>query len=423
MKRVWIVEDAVPAQALGYIPPMITNEGVRYLLNRHDAVWEEQEVKELCDSLSGDAFELTVLLSPGQLTQLLQSGAEPPHVVIFDWEGPGFDERVNTEAIRSVLESSFSFIQVYTHLGVAAVEPKIEDLRAQFADRMLPAKSKQDVNATGLSAIVETAWNETIAGEVADRVRAKTRIAIERVLIDLCSVKRTALTALLGPLDGGLDTLLMAKLRDEIGFQEIDQLSDMFQGGGQVETNDDLQRFQSIFYYHFPADDLVRTGDIVITETGSFAMVFSPQCHLQRFRKKTGGRLTLVEAEVLTSAGIAALRDSGVTLSEIGWSAVANHKGAGYSVVVLPNVPKVPNSRHILVDIVLRTHAWHTLYVDKTEGEPLQYADVSDTNRLCTITETCSGAIVSHIAAVMASAGVPDFPEFERNRINEILRT
>lgn len=26
MKRVWIVEDAVPAQALGYIPRMITNE-------------------------------------------------------------------------------------------------------------------------------------------------------------------------------------------------------------------------------------------------------------------------------------------------------------------------------------------------------------------------------------------------------------
>ena len=422
MRRVWIVEDAVPVQGLSYVPRTITNEGVRYLLNSHDAVWEEREVRELCDSLSGDAFELTVLLSPGQLTQLLQSGVEPPHIVIFDWQGPGFDELVNTEAIRSILESSFSFIQVYTHLGVAAVEPYLQALRAQFGDRLLPARAKQDVNAPDLCAVIRTAWGETIAGEVADRVRTKARIAIERVLIELCSVKRPALRALLEPLDVGLETLVMAKLHDEIGFQDIDQLSDIFKGGGQVEANDDLLRFQSIFYYQFPADDLVRTGDIVITNTESLAMVFSPQCHLQRFRKKTGGRLTLVKAEELTTAGISALRKSGVELSESGSSAVASHKGAGYSVVVLPNVPRVANSRDTLVDIVLRTHAWLTLDINKLDDKPLQYTDVSDAKRICTITETYSGAIVSHIAAVMASAGVPDFPDFDRTRINEILR-
>ena len=83
----------------------------------------------------------------------------------------------------------------------------------------------------------------------------------------------------------------MAKLHDEIGFQDIDQLSDIFKGGEKVKTNDDLQRFQSVFYYQFPADDLVRTGDIVITNTGSLAMVFSPQCHLRSAfeRRLVGG--------------------------------------------------------------------------------------------------------------------------------------
>ena len=422
MTRVWIVENAVPVQALSYVPSIVTKEGVRHLLDSHGDTWEEPEVKALCDSLSGEAFELTVLLSPGPLKGLLESGVEPPHVVIFDWEGPGFSRELNRDTIRCVLESSFSLVQVYTHLGLAGVEAHIQDLHALFADRMLPAKAKHDVNATELHAIVKTAWDDTIAGTVADSVRAKARASVERVLIDLCSVKRTALAALLETLGHGLAELLMAKLRDEIGSQGIGQLGAVAEGGGQVEATDELRRFQSVFYYHFPADDLVRTGDIVVNDTGAYAMVFSPQCHLERFRKKTGGRLTLVDAEELTAGGIAALRNSGVTLSAVGGSAIGSHGSAGQAVVVLPNVPRKPNSRHLLFDIAVRTHAWTTLRVDTPAVAPLRYADVPGVNRLCTITERCCGAVVAHIAGVMASAGVPDFPRFEKERIKRVLK-
>ena len=416
MTRVWIVDDAVPVQPLGYVPATLAKEGIRHLLESHGDAWPEQEVKELCDSLSGEAFELTVLLSPGALKGLMQSGVEPPHVLVFDWEGPGFGEQLNIETIRCVLESSFSFVQVYTHLGVPAVEAHIQELKTQFTDRMLPARAKQDVNATQLRTIVEEAWNDTIAGEVADDVRARARASVERVLIDLCSVRRNALAALLGTLDEGLDALLMAKLRDEIGSQGIGQFDALSVGGGQVEATDQLRRFQSIFYYHFPADDLVRTGDIVASDAGTYAMVFTPQCHLERFRRKTGGRLTLIDAEELATGGIA-----GVSISAVGGSAIASHGRAGHSVVVLPNVPRQPNGRHLLFDIAIRTHAWTTTQVDTEQNEPLRYAHVAGVSRLCTITETWCAAVVSHIAGVMASAGVPDFPDFEKNRINQVL--
>ena len=421
MTRVWIVDDAVPVQALSYVPPTLPREGVRHLLESHGDAWEEEEVRQLCHSLSGEEFELTVLLSPGSLRALVQSGVDPPHVVIFDWEGPGFNVALNRDAIRCVLESSFSFVQVYTQLGMPAVDPHIQDLRTQFTDRMLPVRAKQDVNATQLSAIVAEAWSDTIAGEVADGVREKARASVERVLIDLCSVKRGALAALLGTLDGGLDALLMAKLRDEIGSQGVGQFGALAGGGGKVEATEQLRRFLSIFYYHFPDDDLVRTGDIVVCDGESYAMVFSPQCHLERFRGKTGGRLTLIGAEELATAGLAALRDSGVRLTEVGGSAVASHGRAGHSVVVLPNVPRQPNDREPLFDLAIRTHAWTTRQVDKEENIPLRYADVPGVNRLCTITENWCAAIVSHIVGVMASAGVPDFPGFEKTRINQIL--
>ena len=63
MTRVWIVDDAVPVQALSYVPPTLPREGVRHLLESHGDAWEEEEVRQLCHSLSGEEFELTVLLS------------------------------------------------------------------------------------------------------------------------------------------------------------------------------------------------------------------------------------------------------------------------------------------------------------------------------------------------------------------------
>ena len=130
----------------------------------------------------------------------------------------------------------------------------------------------------------------------------------------------------------------------------------------------------------------------------------------------------LIDAEELNVDGIAALRGSGVKLSEVGGSAIASHKGAGQSVVVLPNVPREPNDRQSLFDIAVRAHAWTTLRVEKREGGPLRYADAPSVRRVCTITETCCAAVVSHISGVMASAGVPDFPQFERVRINQVLK-
>src|SRR5436305_82503 len=106
MKRVWVVDNAVPVQELDYVPPTLANEGIRYLLERHGDAWEDMQVKELCDSLSADAYDLTVIASPQQLLRQLHSGVEPPHAVIFDWEGPGFGEQVNRETIIDLLQST-----------------------------------------------------------------------------------------------------------------------------------------------------------------------------------------------------------------------------------------------------------------------------------------------------------------------------
>src|SRR5258708_441330 len=93
MKRVWVVDDAIPVQVLhaaGPLPLRFEAVAVRYLVEHAPAAqWVEPPVLELCRALCGEEFEATFFLSPEQMLRALDQGATPPHAVIFDWEYPG----------------------------------------------------------------------------------------------------------------------------------------------------------------------------------------------------------------------------------------------------------------------------------------------------------------------------------------------
>jgi hypothetical protein len=415
MNRVWIVENAVPVQTLSYNPPVIDKVGVLYLLQDSTASWDEEEVRLLCEAFCSDEYELTVLTSPAQLEKYLDSGVEPPHVVIFDWEGPGFGEATNLAAIKKLLSSTFTYVQVYTQLGAEAVEPYLVSLRKGYGDRLLPARAKTEVTPSDLGSAVKAAWRGTIAGETADQVRMRARGAVERVLIDLCSVRRNALAAMTGGDEGQLVAVIMAKLRDELGPLH-EELTTIVKGGGVAEAAEDLRRFQSALYYYFPSDNVVRSGDLVVDRVGHYGVVITPWCHLGSFQRKTAGRLTIVGAYELNGATLEA---AGVEVERVGPSATAAHGKAAHSVIVLPNVPKAANDRSALVDWVVVTHEWNTTLVSNVEGA-LSYSSVELT-RICTLTETFSGGVLSHLARTISAVGIPDFPKFESDRLAFIL--
>jgi hypothetical protein len=418
MKRVWVVENAIPLQQLPYIPPFVENAGVRYLLGDETADWPEEAVRRLCDAFCVDEYQLTVLPSPAALERHLKTAAEPPHIVIFDWEGPGFGDDINVAAIEKVLATTFSYVQVYTHLGADAAERHLGNLRQRYGDRLLPARTKDDVGPADLRTHVTTAWENTIAGETADAVRERARAAVERLLIDLCSIRKSALAAMSKGDVNQFVGVVMAKLRDELGASGLEQLETIVKGGGAAEAADDLRRLQSAFYYYFPQDDLVRTGDIVTDEAGQYGMVMTPWCHLESFQKKTGGYLTVIDGCELKADS---LKAAGLGSERVGASATASHGKAAYSFVVLPNVPKQANSRSELIDLALITHGWNTKRVEGTEGA-LRYSSVKTHKRVCTLTETFSGAVVSHLAKTISSLGIPDFPQFEIDRLTGLLK-
>lgn len=414
MRRVWIVDDTIPFQNLPYDPPYVENEGIRHLL-QDEADWSEPPVRLLCEGFCTGDFELRAISSPQQFLIQLERVSAPPHVIIFDWQGPGFSSEGNTVAIERALEKGFSYVQVYTHLGAAAPEESLTALRGRFPNRLLATRSKAEVDAQYLKRVIEAEWNGTIAGSLADDVRTRVSSAVERLLIELCSVPQSSLAALTG---GDVDDFLavaLAMVKDGLSNSGAEFFAKIVEGAGAADSTEDLRRLLSIFYYSFPTDDVVRNGDIVRDHLGRFCLVVTPACDLERFQRKTGGFLTLVGGCLLEKDN---LKVEDIVLKKVGPSATANHEGG--PVVILPNLPLEVGRRVPMTDLALFTHSWNTLRVRKVEGA-LTYKSIPRLRRVCTLSDTFSNAVATHLVKAMASLGVPDFPGFEVTRMRESL--
>ena len=68
-----------------------------------------------------------------------------------------------------------------------------------------------------------------------------------------------------------------------------------------------------------------------------------------------------------------------------------------------------------------RCHALHSAELPRAEKKALNYSDTEGFVRVCTLTESFAAAAVSHLVATLSSAGMPDFPRFEKQRLQQLL--
>jgi hypothetical protein len=423
MTRVWLVDDELPYQDLVPVPDKIERQGLEHLLATAGVWSENPAVRSLCQKLTTDAaVEVTVLSAPAALTKHLGTGVAPPHVVIFDWEGVGFDPERNLDAIKTVLSKTFAYVQVYTHLDVATVEPYLAPIRAQFQGRLLTAKSKHEVDADQLFATVKAEYENTIAGDIADNARMRVRAALEDALVELCSVPKASLAELVEGQPEILFSLVASKLRDGLTSEGAEFVEQALAKATPAASTDGLRRFQSVWYYYFPTDALVRRGDIVRIAGGSVALIVSAQCDLARFRKKTAMHLTYAPMFELTKANAQSLKEAcGFDLKKIGNSAIASHEQFGHAFIVLPNVPEVVASREALKDYALRCHALQSQAMPRAGNNALTYPHVDGLERVCTLTESFAAAVIGHLVATLSAPAMPDFPRFEKERLQQLL--
>jgi len=424
MTRVWLVDDELPYDRLTPVPDRVEQVGLEYLIGTVPQWSDNPAVRNLCQQLTADPnVEITTLSAPGALSKYLDSGSMPPHVVIFDWEGPGFAPDLNVATIEATLQSTFAYVQVYTHFDVATVEPYLTPIRQKYQGRLLPTKSKQDVNPDALFAAVKTEYEKTIAGEIADQARKKIRRSLEEALVELCSVPKASVAQLVHGQPEVLFSLVVSKLRDGLASEGAELLEDALAQAAAAESTEGLRRFQSIWYYYFPTDQLVRRGDIARTPEGNLVMILSAQCDLARFPKKTAMHVTYAPMVELTKANVQAIKQTCkfYEFKTIGGSPISSHAEFGHAFIVLPNIPNQSGNRDALKDYIVRCHALQSREMPRAEKLALKYSEVDGLVRVCTLAESFAAAVIGHLVATLSAAGMPDFPAFEKQRLQKLL--
>src|SRR4051812_35497694 len=114
MQRVWVVDDQIPLRAL-FGGPLSRMDAklVQHLLDEtDDNEWEEPEVRALCAALCAPEYDALFFLTPDSMVEALESGATPPHAVIFDWEYPGYNDQQKYVALDTLLQRCFTYVQV-----------------------------------------------------------------------------------------------------------------------------------------------------------------------------------------------------------------------------------------------------------------------------------------------------------------------
>ncbi|TAH35205.1 MAG: hypothetical protein EYC70_13280 [Planctomycetota bacterium] len=423
MKRVWVVDDKIPLHELyaGPHPPRLHADLVRHLVEQlPQEAWGEPAVLELCRALCVSDFEPSFFLTPEGMLQTLAEGALPPHAVVFDWEYPGSTNEKNLAAIERLLGRSFAYVQVYTHLGEGAVEPLLGELRAVHKGRLLPPRAKATVTPAALAQAIRDAWEGTIAGELADKVREEVFVAVERSLIDMCSVPRAEISAIAQGRPENLVHIVLSKVRDEITVGGGEALTEIVRAASEDGSSNGLRRLMSAWYYFFPPDRCVRRGDLIEID-GGLGLVVTPPCDLVKFPKKTGRRLTWVRCVLLDREGLATIRTAGYKLNAVGSSIVAAHGEAGDALVLLPNVPLEQGKRDALGDYVVLCHAWESRLISDAPGGIATYEHLDGLQRRCALADPFAAAVIARVTSVISSPGTPDLPKGELVRLNTAI--
>jgi hypothetical protein len=427
MKRTWIVDDAIPLHVLlpDEVPRAVEAVAVRILLrDDHRSEWAEEQVRDLCKSFCDESTVRSRYFAVSDaVVEALNSGETPPDVLVMDWEGTGSTEQsVNT--VRELLERTGACVQIYTKAVADEVTGALGDLPTRYGLRLLPIAEKGAVNVASLRERLETARAGRISVQVAEDVRQAVMKSTEHALRDLGSLDQDALARLVGNRPDLLAQLLFALLRDRM--PDVPGAFDRVEPAGPADK-DTLRRLLSTWYYYFPTDDHVRRGDIVTVDSEPSIrwLVATPACDLARFARKTGGALSLVRMSLLGGEQREALRATLRLPKRVRDSMTAGCDDISDCVVVLPNVPTASGSRAELEDCVVLAHEWRTIpvAVDRAAKTPerLTYTNLVGVKRRCAISEPFLGGILGKIHAILNGVGVPNWPETEKQRINESL--
>src|SRR3989337_1436367 len=112
-----VVDDQIPLGKGAFVDAgnRISTTTLQMLINEKETKWSEPVLKELVENLITDAknWNVSAFMSPEILIKSMEEELYLPEFIIYDWDYGKTSEH-SEELLKSILETSFSIVSVYT---------------------------------------------------------------------------------------------------------------------------------------------------------------------------------------------------------------------------------------------------------------------------------------------------------------------
>lgn len=443
-----VVDDRIPLGKGAFVDVgnRISTTTLQMLINEKETEWSEPVLKELVENLITDDknWSVSAFMSPEILIKSMEEEYYLPEFIIYDWDyGKG---AVSTEEnLKEILETSFSFVTIFTASDKKDVVQAIIDKDfKEFKNRLnLKIKSDKDSSAELVQKMSEL--NKTnFSFKFSSDLRKLAHKTLESILIEFGKPEIKDITWLFGDEDESknkklhvkdLSEILVEKLRSELITGNFGSDLPTVEGSYVPTSGSELvKRMWAYRLYYSPKDNIVRKGDI-IKKKGSneetLFLVISSDCHLKYFWRKNFGFISLVPLHKIDKTNKVLLdkldlykSKSDLKSKNIIPSSLTNISSLAEGVTIIPFIPigdkyidfllfpKELSSQNVLVP------------ADKKENKrslqlKYEYFAEYEQNSRVTVSEPFVTPLVEHILYNISGYGVPDYPSSLQKEIAE----
>jgi len=436
MRTVCYIDDKIPiADFPEYFEgtKLIDQQVLRFLLKNDTTDWSEDEnVKGVIASLldhSSD-WECYAFTAPQFFINHRDNGYYiNPDIILYDWDyndSPSSDS--SEKNLLELLKSTYSIIIIYT--GADKTDEIKDILRKDelmlYTDRVdIMEKSKDTVNK-----VIEKAkimFNSNFSYKYAKELLYNSNRSLNEVLAEISSLSVNQFVISFGYYNRKNDkfivepeefaSIIFDKYKQKLieYLAESDNLSVAQKDIAQDQENI-IKKIWSYRLYYTSKSDQVKQGDIIKYQDDLF-LVFSSDCHMERFWCKNYGFLALIPLYKIEKNGKSKKLFSELEKSNsFSVSSLVNSNGLN-NISILPAIPVEDKySDYILFPKGIKTVEIPLFSKTKMNAKNIKnsscltYYAWKDIKKIVSISESFKSPLIQFIQDNITGYGVPDFP-------------
>lgn len=448
-----VVDDQIPLGKGAFVDVgnRISTTTLQMLINEKETEWSEPVLKELVENLITDAknWNVSAFMSPEILIKSMEEELYLPEFIIYDWDYGKTSEH-SEELLKSILETSFSIVSVYTLSDKKDSVQTIIDTDLTLYKNRIILRIKSDPNSPSLLLEKIKEYDKTnFAFKFSKELRKLTHNTLESILIEFGKPDIDDITWLFGDEDESNNKKLNVKDLSEIIVEKLRNVLISNNFGSELTTvlssytpkssSELVKKMWSYRLYYKPQDNIVRKGDIIkkaASDDETLYMIIASDCHLKKFWKKNFGYLIIIPVykiqknnKGLIDKLILNNPPSKLKLNKDVSSLTSLKKFDGPTII-----PSIPVSAVAALDYILFPREIFSVQIPQPESVKetirkvaLSYEYISDYdgNNRVSMSEPFLTPLVEHILSNVSGFGVPDYPnqlkdEIEKN-FNEMF--